>query len=156
MHAIVAPSDPAARSDPGPRRPLPVPDELTAPFWAATARGQLHLFRCGDCHRIAHPPPPVCPGCGSTDPRWAPGPVAATGSVESWTVLHQAFLPGFAGDLPLCLVDVAIDAADGARLIGRLLDGPDAPLAVGARVSVAFEHPAAGVAVPAFRLEEER
>lgn len=135
-----------------PSRPRPVPDEQSAPFWSAAARGELVLFRCGECRRFTHPPVPICPGCGSTDPRFAPEPVAGEGHVESWAILHQAFLPGFGADLPVCLVDVAVDDADGVRLIGRLLDGADAPLAVGARVTVDFEDLGDGLAVPAFRL----
>jgi hypothetical protein len=68
-------------------------------------------------------------------------------------VVRQAFLPGFADDLPFVLVDVAIGGHDDLRLIGRLLDGPDAPLRLGAAVSVTFEHLDEGVAVPAFSLE---
>lgn len=137
-------------------RPLPIPDELTAPFWEAARRGELALYRCADCQTFTHPPVPICPSCTSTDPRFEAVPVAGTGQIESWTILHQAFLPGFAQDLPLCLVDVAVDDADGVRLIGRLLDGVDAPLAVGARVRVEFEQVADGGAVPAFRLEVPR
>jgi uncharacterized protein len=51
------------------------------------------------------------------------------------------------------LVDVELDEQADLRTIGRLLDGPDAPLTVGARVVVAFEDLAPGVAVPAFALE---
>ena len=37
-------------------------------------------------------------------------------------------------------------------MIGQLLDGADAPLAIGAAVEVAFEDLAEGIAVPAFKL----
>jgi uncharacterized OB-fold protein len=75
-----------------------------------------------------------------------------SGTVRSWTVLRQAFLPGFDADLPIVLADVAIDDLDDVRLIGRLVDGPDAPLRLGDRVDVVFERPADGVAIPAFEL----
>jgi uncharacterized OB-fold protein len=138
-------------------RPLPVPDEVSAPFWAATARGELALARCAACGAVAHPPSPVCPSCRSTEPAWAFAVVAGTGVVRSWTVLRQPFLPGFADDLPIVLVDVAIDGTrhpngSDVRLIGRLLDGVDAPVAIGAEVSIDFEHLGDEVAVPAFRL----
>jgi len=61
-------------------------------------------------------------------------------------------VPGFDDDLPFVLVDVELDEQPGVRLIGRLLDGVDAPLAIGARVAVAFEQPAADVAIPAWTL----
>jgi uncharacterized OB-fold protein len=139
-------------SDAPAHRPVPVPDETSAPFWAAAADGVLVLARCARCGKTSHPPGPVCPQCHHTDPAFTFEPVDGRGVVRSWTVLRQPFLPGFADDLPIVLVDVAIDATDDVRLIGRLLDGPDAKLRLGAPVEVAFEELGDGVAVPAFAL----
>jgi uncharacterized OB-fold protein len=74
--------------------------------------------------------------------------------VRSWTVVRDAFLPGFAGDVPYLLVDVELDAEADVRMIGRLVDGPGAHLHVGDRVAVTFEEIAPGVLVPAFALSE--
>jgi len=139
-------------------RPLPVPDDTSAPYWAAAADGVLVLARCSRCREPSHPPAPVCPRCHHTDPAFAYEPVDGRGVIRSWTVLRQPFLPGFADDLPIVLVDVSLDlggasGTDDLRLIGRLLDGPEAPLALGVPVHVAFEDIADGVAVPAFVLE---
>jgi uncharacterized OB-fold protein len=134
-------------------RPVPVADELSAPFWEAAAAGRLMLARCSRCGTLSHPPGPVCPHCGSTDPAFTFVAMPGSGAIASWTVLRQAFLPGFADELPIVLVDVTVDGADDVRLIGRLLDGPDAPLRLGARVRLAFEHLADGVAVPAFAMD---
>jgi hypothetical protein len=67
-------------------------------------------------------------------------------------VLHQSFLPGFDDLLPLVLVDVRLDEGD-VRLIGRLVDGHEAPLHAGDRVTATFEDLAPGVAIPAFALD---
>jgi hypothetical protein len=67
-------------------------------------------------------------------------------------VLRRAFLPGFADEVPLVLVDVLIAGTSDVRLIGRLLDGPDATVRVGDRVSIAFEEVGNAMAVPAFTL----
>jgi uncharacterized protein len=133
-------------------RPVPVPDETSAPFWTAAAAGELVLARCARCQTVSHPPGPVCPHCHRTDPDFAFEPVAQRGVVRSWTVLRQPFLPGFADDLPTVLVDAAIEGTDDVRLIGRLVDGVDAPLHVGDTVDVVFEQLADGVAVPAFAI----
>jgi len=132
-------------------RPVPVPDERSREFWAAAAAHSLVLARCARCAQISHPPDIVCPHCGSTDPAFDFTPVDGSGSVRSWTVMRQSFLPGF--DVPFVLVDVELSAQAGLRLIGRLVDGPDAPLRLGAPVRLAFEDVAPGVAVPAFALE---
>jgi len=132
-------------------RPLPVPDELSAPFWEAAAEHRLVIARCSRCNELAHPPDIVCPHCHRTDPRFRFEPVSGSGTVCSWTVLHQSFLPGFDDDLPLVLVDVRIDEGD-VRLIGRLVGGAASALHAGDRVSVTFEDLVPGVAIPAFEL----
>jgi hypothetical protein len=136
-------------------KPLPVPDETSAGFWAAAASGTLALPRCSVCGRYALPPAAVCPACGSTDPRFEAAPVAGSGVVRSWTVVRDSFLPGFADDVPYLLVDVELDAQPELRMIGRLVDGADASLHLGDRVAVTFDEIADGVAVPAFALTTE-
>jgi uncharacterized protein len=70
--------------------------------------------------------------------------------------MRRSFLPGFDADVPFVLVDVELDEQPDLRLIGRLTDGPDAPLAVGSRVSAAFEDLSPDVAVPAFALDTQQ
>lgn len=134
-------------------KPIPVPDEMSAGYWEAAARGELALPRCSVCHHYALPPRNVCPSCGTTDPRYTTEAVAGGGVVRSWTVVRDSFLPGFADDVPYLLVDVALDAEPDVRMIGRLVDGPDAPLALGDRVTVAFDRLTDEFAVPAFTLD---
>ena len=135
-------------------RPLPVPDDRSREFWAAAATHSLVLARCTRCDTYTHPPDSVCPHCGSTDPDFEFAPVDGSGSVRSWTVIHQSFLPGF--DVPFVLVDVELSAQADLRLIGRLVDGPGARLSLGASVRLAFEDVAPGVAIPAFALADTR
>jgi uncharacterized protein len=133
-------------------RPLPVPDELSAPFWAATAEHVLAIARCGQCSHFTVPPDVVCPHCHSTEPNFEFVPVSGRGIVRSWTVVRQAFLPGFEADLPFVLIDVELREQAELRLIGRLLDGVNADLHIGDAVVIAFEDVAPGIAIPAFEL----
>ena len=132
-------------------RPVPVPDETSAPFWAATARHELALARCSRCEAYVHPPDVVCPHCGSADPDFRFSQVSGGGTIRSWTVMRQSFLPGF--DVPFVLVDVELDVQPELRLIGRLCRGETPGLRLGARVRVAFEDLAPDIAIPAFALE---
>ncbi|MGV0050207.1 Zn-ribbon domain-containing OB-fold protein [Mycobacterium colombiense] len=133
-------------------RPLPIPDETSAAFWSAAADHVLTVARCARCGQFSVPPDVVCPHCHSTDPGFEFTPVSGRGVVRSWTVVRQAFLPGFDDELPFVLVDVELAEQAGLRLIGRLLDGVDAQLRVGDAVTVGFEDLAPGVAIPAFEL----
>jgi uncharacterized OB-fold protein len=98
----------------------------------------------------------VCPACHSTSPGWRWEHVDGTGSIRSWTTMRSSFLPGFGDEVPFVLVDVELDAQPGLRMIGRLLDGAEAPLGLGARVTLGFEDVAEGVAIPAFVLTGAR
>lgn len=129
---------------------LPVPDEMSAPYWEACARHELVLAHCSDCSAAAHPPDITCPNCNSLDPRFAWKPVTGSGRVRSWTVIRHSFLSGF--ELPFLLVDVQLDDHPQVRMIGRLVDGPDSDLNIGDAVALAFDDLAPGVAVPAFSL----
>jgi hypothetical protein len=134
-------------------RPVPVPDDQSRGYWDAAAAHILAIARCSRCGTFAMPPDIVCSHCHSTDPEFTFVPVSGRGVVRSWTVMHESFLPGFDDLLPFVLVDVELEEQSDLRIIGRLLDGPDAPLAIGARVVVAFEDLAPDVSVPAFALE---
>lgn len=64
--------------------------------------------------------------------------------------MRQSFLPGF--DVPFVLVDVELRVQEDLRMIGRLVDGPDAPFSTDSAVSLVFEDLGLQVAVPAFKL----
>ena len=127
---------------------LPVPDEMSAPFWEACARHVLVLARCSQCGEVSHPPDVTCPNCNSLDPRFAWVPVSGRGKLRSWTVIRHSFLSGF--KLPFLLVDVQLDEHPQVRMLGRLVDGPAAKLALGEPLEVTFDDLAPGVSVPAF------
>ena len=130
-----------------------VPDELSAPYWAAAARHVLAIARCSRCGSFAIPPGQACPHCGATDPEYAYQEVSGLGTVRSWTVIRQSFPSGLRRrPVSFALVDVELAEQAELRMIGRLLDGPDAPVRTGAAVRVAFEDVAEGVSVPAFTL----
>ena len=136
-----------------PSRPVPVPDEESAPFWEAAAAHVLAVAQCSRCGSFSIPPDVVCQHCHHGNPEFVFVPVSGRGAVRSWTVVRQSFLPGFADDVPYALVDVELDEQADLRMIGRLVDGPDVPLHPGDRVVAAFEDIAPGVSVPAFALE---
>jgi uncharacterized OB-fold protein len=131
---------------------LPVPDGASAPFWEAAARHLLTLARCTRCGTFTHPPDVVCSGCGNSDAAFEFVKVGGAGTVRSWTVMRQSFLPGFDTDVPFVLADVELVDVPGVRLIGRLLDGPSAALRAGVPVHLAFEDLAPGLSIPAFEL----
>jgi uncharacterized protein len=136
------------------RRPLPVPDVLSQPFWEAAADHRLALARCDTCDNLVHPPETPCPQCGSLEATFIFSEVEGSGTIKSWTVVRRSFLPGF--DVPFVLVDVELTSQPDLRLIGRLVDGVDAPVRLGAVVRLTFEDLSPEISVPAFELEVDR
>ena len=88
-----------------PFRVLPKLTPLNEPFWTGGEYGELRFLRCADCRRWVHPPQPVCPGCYGK--RLEPEAVSGRARVYSFTVNHQAWIPGL--DDPYVIAIVAID-----------------------------------------------
>lgn len=133
-------------------RPLP---ELTAEntaFWTGGARGELMIAFCDACSLAIHPPQVICPACQarSVNPR----AVAGTGTVYTFTVNHQPWLPDM--EVPFAIAVVDIDGAPGVRVTAPVTtDDPDS-IRIGQRMMIGFEasgdvwlpiwHPAANCA----------
>jgi uncharacterized OB-fold protein len=133
-------------------KPLPAPDDRSEGFWRAAAEHVLALQRCDSCGRIAHPPVVVCPGCLSVEPSFTFVPVDGRGRLATWTVMRDAFLPGFKGDIPWIIAEAVLDDPAGVRILGRLQADPDTPLALGLLLETVFEDVAPGIALPVWRL----
>jgi len=102
------------------RTSAPETDPDTQWWWDALRQGELYLPHCLSCARTHFPPTPSCPHCGSTDVdrKLASG----RGTVYSWVVIHSPADPAFAEDAPYTVVAVHMDG--GARLFGRITNGP--------------------------------
>ena len=116
-------------------RPLPeITPENTA-FWSGGARGELMIVCCGDCREAIHPPQIICPKCLSRNV--APRAMAGTGTVYTYTVNHQPWLPGMAVPFALAVVDV--DGAPGVRLTAEVIGQDPEAVRIGQRMRIAFE-----------------
>ncbi len=142
--------EPVGRADP----PVPQPDEMSAPFWAAAAQHRLTFQRCCHCGTFAHPAVDFCGTCHRVDePAFAYEEVTGRGRLVNWTVVHDAMVRGF-GPEPWVHALVELEDQEGLLYAATLVDGPDAPLAVGATVEVEFRDVNAQVGLPQFRLEQ--
>jgi uncharacterized OB-fold protein len=125
-------------------RPVPVPTELSRPFWEAARRGHLVVPHCKVCDLRFFVPEPACPGCMSREWRYAPS--AGRGSVYSVTVVHRAPGPGFATPFALAVIDLD----DGGTLLSHVdAEDPD-DVVIGLRVRVEFRALTDEIALPYF------
>jgi uncharacterized protein len=129
-------------------KPVPIPDHASAFFWEGAARGELLVQKCADCGSFQYPPTVVCESCQSRDVR--PARVSGRGTLYALTVMHQAFLPIFAEDVPFTIALVDLDDAPGARLLTNIVGADPGDLSAGDPLEVVFE-PRGDYALPQFR-----
>lgn len=137
-----------------PAPPIPEPDSSTEDFWVAAARGELVVQRCAHCGHLAYPPGPVCDACISDEPRFTWSPVSGEGRLTTWTVVRDAFLPGFVAKTPYAVGEVELNDQKGLYVIARMLDVDVDALSIGMPVNVDFVDGGEGTRVPAFRLAD--
>ena len=121
-----------------------VEDEDGAPFWAATARGELRIQACGGCSRLRFPPRPMCPRCRSLAAEWHVA--SGRGAIWSYAVVHPPLLPAYAALAPYPVVVVALVEDPTLRMVGNIVASAAAPinsvpaqsLAIGQAVRVVF------------------
>jgi uncharacterized protein len=113
-----------------PMPPQPLPDVDSEPFWRATAAGHLELCRCVECRTWLHPPLERCRHCAGAT---AFEPVAMTGTLASYIVMHRASVPGM-GAAPYVIALVDLHDAPGVRLTGRLANVDPGDVHVGEQV----------------------
>lgn len=119
----------------------------SAPFWDALRERRLVLPYCRDCGVPHLPPGPVCPTCFSGRLEWRAA--GGRGRISSWTVVHKAWFPSFAADVPYNVVQVELD--EGPRLTANVVGVPNHRLAVGLAVEIDYGLQREGITLPQFR-----
>jgi len=116
-------------------RKLPALTPETEPFWTGGRGGELLIQRCTSCGLYQHPPLPLCSACRTE----SVGPVAVSGKgqVKTFTVNHQAWLPGL--DEPFVFAAIELDEQAELYVFSNVLGNP-ARVSSGMRVTVCFEH----------------
>lgn len=120
-------------------------DEIAAPFWAGTARGELLVQTCASCGARRMPPRPMCPVCRSLDYEWVAA--SGVGAIWSFAVPHPPLLPAYAELAPYNVIVVALEDDPTIRFVGNLLARPDGPIneidpatiEIGERVRVTYQ-----------------
>ena len=113
--------------------PVPQPDVDSAFYWAGLREHRLLLQECEACGRRRFPPMPACPYCA--DPRSHVAEASGRAKVYSWIVVHHAFQPAFASQVPYTILTV--DLEEGPRMVARL-EGDSSELAAGLEGTITY------------------
>jgi len=130
--------------------PKPVPEYGAEPFWAGCNEERLLMQRCAACHRLRWHPAPICTFCQADDFDWEEIP--GTGRIHTWTVVTHPVHPGAVDKVPYVVVEVALDAQSGLRMISRLVNCAPADIRMDAPVTVSFIAHPEGQKLPVFSL----
>ena len=140
------PAQPTRPAGPPPAKPVPSPNDATAPFWSGCAQGVMRLRHCAACGKVSAPTRAVC-ACGNAELGWKD--CSGRGTVFSYTVVHRAPDPAFRADVPYVIAVVELE--EGARLMSNVIGCPPAEVRIGMKVSAVYETVAENVGVPKFR-----
>lgn len=109
------------------------------------------MQKCGSCGWFAYPPTNLCNNCLSTEPEFSWSPVSGRGQLKTWTIMRQAFLPGFEAEIPYIVGDVELSEQQGLRMAARLREIEAADLSLGMALEVTFVELGGGRTLPGFR-----
>ncbi len=128
-------------------KPVPVPDDLSRPFFEAARRHQLVTQRCRQCQTYQTGARIVCDECLSPELEWTP--VSGRGSVHTFAIMHQRYHPAFFDELPYNIAVVELE--EGPRLPTNLVGVANEDIRVGMPVVVMFEDVSEEISLPKFR-----
>jgi uncharacterized OB-fold protein len=137
-----------------PFRMLPELSGSSGFFWTAGERGELRFLRCQDCGHWIHPPQPICPADHAK--HLEPEVVSGRATVATFTINHQAWMPG--PELPYVVAIVEIEEDPAVRLTTNIVNIEPTDVHIGMPVRVVFEHhadPGGDVWIPLFEPDPE-
>ena len=129
-------------------KPVPVPGEVTKPFWDAVDGQRLVIQRCQGCKRYHHPPVELCPDCLSEDLAFEP--VSGRGVVYTYTITHDARQPAFAEIQPYAVAVVELEEQPGLFMLSNIPGARTDEVKAGMLVEVEFEEIVPGRFIPQF------
>jgi len=128
--------------------PMPAADAQTIGFWEAAHEHRLVVQRCTQCGTTRHPPGPRCASCRSAGWEWLE--LAGTGSLYTFSIVRQAFIPALAEQLPYVVGAVELDEGGGVRMVSNIVGCDPADVAIGMALCVIWEDMGPDLALPRF------
>lgn len=130
---------------------IPVPDELSKPFWDACNQRRLVTQNCTACNKLQYPPRQTCASCGSAENlEWKE--VNGRGHISTYIVIEDGRLERRIPDQPYNLALITLDEDTGINFYSNLPGVPVEDVPVGAAVEVVFEEVAPGQLIHEWRL----
>ena len=119
-------------------RPIPVPDEVSKPFWDACNQRRLVVQNCRSCKRLQFPPDKACAQCGSADNlEWKE--VRGRGTIDNYIVIHDSRLAVYMEKQPYNVAVIRLEEDRAIQFFSNLPGTPPDQVPLGARVEAIYE-----------------
>ncbi len=115
-------------------KPMPIPTEISAPFWEGLKAERLLIQQCDHCNHWVFYPRRHCPSCLAHALTWREVNGAAT--LYSYTVTRIATLPDFADEMPQILA--VIELEQGVRINSNLVGLDETEVKIGMALQPVF------------------
>jgi len=130
---------------------VPVPDELSKPFWDACNERRLIVQNCTTCNRMQYPPEKTCSECGSDhNLEWRE--VSGRGKIHGYCVVYDSRIRLLQADQPFNLAVIELEEDPGIKMFSNLAGTPVDKVPVGASVQVDFQEVAPGRLIHEWRV----
>ena len=129
---------------------IPVPDELSKPFWDAVNEKRLIVQNCRACNTLQHPPREDCRDCGSENLEWKE--TSGRGHISTFVVMMDIHLARRVPDQPFNLAVITLDDDPRVNFFSNLPGIPVRQVPIGAPVEVMFEEVAPGQLINEWQL----
>ena len=133
-------------------KPLPGIDEENKPFWDYCKQHELRMQKCTDCGSFRYPINSICPHCLSMEFEWKK--LSGKGKVYSYSIIHQARHPAFAGDVPYTVAIIELE--EGTRLTSNIVGCKPEDVRVDMPVEVVFDDITEEFSLPKFKPSGEK
>ncbi|MEX2254496.1 MAG: Zn-ribbon domain-containing OB-fold protein [Acidimicrobiia bacterium] len=127
-------------------KPLPQPDNISAPYWKAASEGRLLIQECPKCGHRQWYPRALCTAC-SADTEWLE--CSGRGTVHTFTVIRQMGMRPFRDELPYVVGMIELD--EGPMIFGNVTDCDAEAVAIGMPVELFFTRADDEIGVPSWK-----
>ena len=131
---------------------IPVPDDVSKPFWDAVNERKLMVQSCADCPTLQYPPRATCQDCGSENLGWKE--TSGRGRISTYVVMMDIHLARRVEDQPFNLAFIELEEDPSINFYSNLPGVPVRQVPIGAAVEVIFEEVAPGQLIHEWKLVE--
>lgn len=129
------------------RKPLPLPDQDSKPFWDRVREHNFSMQRCKACGHFRFPPRIICPECSSFDYEWAP--LSGRAKVFAHVTYHHIYGPMWASDVPYNVSIIELD--EGPKLFSNVVGCKPEEVHVGMPLELVYDDVTEEFTLPKFR-----